>query len=208
MTTRREFLQAGLAASALPFGTAAFTSADPIPDAAAASSAPLAATAFYKVVFDERFPESVAFAAEMQRRGSVIHGITGDMTDLWYHDLHAQWRTNPAPIAGLTAHGPLFCLERLAWDYGMRVVFRAEHQYRADACMEHTLSAPDALLREAANLTSAGEQWSRQMATLVSRCPLPGPLSSASILSSSAHRGDADRDPLFSWVIAPVVRSL
>jgi hypothetical protein len=26
----------------------------------------------------------------------------------------------------LTAHGPLFCLERLAWDHGMRVIARVE----------------------------------------------------------------------------------
>ncbi len=31
----------------------------------------------------------------------------------------------PAAIAGLTAHGALFCLERLGWDVGMRVATRA-----------------------------------------------------------------------------------
>ena len=208
MTTRREFLQAGIAASALPLGAVAVTPAEPIPDAAAAASPAPSASAFYKVVFDERFPESVAFAAEMKRRGATIHGIAGDMTDLWYHDLYARWRTSPAPLAGLTAHGPLFCLERLAWDHGMRVLFRAEHQFRADACVEHVLSAPDAVLNEAANLTSAGEHWSLYIASLVSRCPLLGSQSSASLLSTSAHGGGADRDPLFSWIIAPVARSL
>ncbi len=207
MATRRQFLQAGIAASALPFAAPAFPSAEPVPDAPLAVPSP-PPTAFYKVVFDERFPESVAFAAEMKRLGATIHGITGDMTDLWYHDLRAQWQTDPAPIAGLTAHGPLFCLERLAWDHGMRVTFRAEHQYRADACMEHTLSAPDAVLSEATNLKMAGEHWGRSMASLVSRCPGTGPRSSASIVSPSAHLGDADRDPLFSWIIAPVVRAL
>jgi hypothetical protein len=47
--------------------------------------------------------------------------------------LRAAWTKQPVAIAGLTAHGPLFCLERLAWDHGMRVVFRAEHPAGIDA---------------------------------------------------------------------------
>jgi hypothetical protein len=27
----------------------------------------------------------------------------------------------------MTTHGPLFCLERWAWDHGLRVVARTEH---------------------------------------------------------------------------------
>lgn len=81
---------------------------------------------FYKVIFDERFPASVAFGAEWKARGEAVHAIRGDITDLWFHDLDHQWKKRPVPIAGLTAHGPLFCLERLAWDHGMRVVSRVE----------------------------------------------------------------------------------
>jgi hypothetical protein len=198
MTTRREFLQAGLAVSALPFGTAPVT-----PQETLSGDPPL----FYKVVFDERFRESVDFAHEMKRRGLDVYGINGDMTDLWYHDLYARWRTGPAAIAGLTAHGPLFCLERLAWDHGMRVVFRAEHQYRADGRVEHALSAPEEILRDAESLASAGERWSVHVAALVSRCPMPGPHASTCIASPLGHREAAERDPLLSWVIAPVVRA-
>jgi hypothetical protein len=207
MTTRREFLQAGIAASALPFG-AAVTPAARNPDTAAAASPLEPAASFYKVVFDERFSESVAFAHEMARRGMTVHGISGDMTDLWYHDLHAQWQQNPVAIAGLTGHGPLFCLEQLAWDHGMRVVLRAEHRYAAENCMEHELSAPDVLLPETTSLAQAGAGWSTQMARFVSRCPLSGSRSSTRIVSPSAHRREADEDSLFTWIIAPVARSL
>ncbi len=78
------------------------------------------------MIFDERFPASVAFGEEWKARGAAVHAIRGDITDLWFHDLDLQWKKRPVAIAGLTAHGPLFCLERLAWDRGMRVVSRVE----------------------------------------------------------------------------------
>jgi hypothetical protein len=121
MTNRREFLQAGIAASVLPMAVAG------------SSLAPAqreSGTSFYKVIFDERFPASVAYAREMERDGAPLHAIRGDITDLWYHDLDARWKQSPVTIAGLTAHGPLFCLERLAWDHGMRVLSRVEQGSR------------------------------------------------------------------------------
>jgi hypothetical protein len=117
MASRREFIQAGIAASVLPM----IVSAREI-----TRQSFFGAQSFYKVIFDQRFPASVAFAREMKQLGATVHGIEGDITDLWFHDLHAAWTKQPVPIAGLTAHGPLFCLERLAWDHGMRVTFRAE----------------------------------------------------------------------------------
>jgi hypothetical protein len=119
MASRREFLQAGIAASLLPVAASAAASALKEPDPT---------VSVYKVIFDERFPASVAFGAEWKARGAAVHAIRGDITDLWFHDLDRQWKKQPVPIAGLTAHGPLFCLERIAWDHGMRVVSRIEQK--------------------------------------------------------------------------------
>lgn len=118
MPTRREFLQTGLAASILPW-----TLADGTPSYWDWTQA----TACYKVVADERFGAGSAFATEAARRGADVVRITGDITRFWFEDLSLRWRDAPVPIAGLTAHGPLFCLERLAWDHGLRVVVRHEH---------------------------------------------------------------------------------
>jgi len=120
MTSRREFLKAGLTASALlPVGARA--------DVAAVDGARAASEPFYKVLYDTRFPASVAFARRAAARGFALHAIAGDMTRFWYDDLYHRWRAGPAAIAGLTAHGALFCLERLAWEQRMRVVHRREH---------------------------------------------------------------------------------
>jgi hypothetical protein len=119
MTSRREFVKAGLAASAL------------LPAAARADFAvageldPVAA--IYKVLYDTRFAASVAFARRAAARGLAVHAMAGDMTRFWYDDLYHRWLQGPAAIAGLTAHGALFCLERLAWEQRMRVVYRKEH---------------------------------------------------------------------------------
>ena len=69
MTTRREFLQAGIAASAVPIAAGALISDKPTMPEPSASAFPLAPMPFYKVVFDERFPDSVAFAAAMKQLG-------------------------------------------------------------------------------------------------------------------------------------------
>jgi hypothetical protein len=120
MTSRREFLKAGLAASALlPVGARA--------DLGAVGGVSSATVSFYKVLYDTRFAASVAFARRAAARGFAVHAIAGDMTRFWYDDLYHRWRQEPAAIAGLTAHGALFCLERLAWDQRMRVVYRREH---------------------------------------------------------------------------------
>ena len=79
----------------------------------------------YKVVYDVRFPQSVSFAQRAQQLGVATHAIEGDMTSFWYDDLYHRWRQDPVAIAGLTAHGPMFCFEQLAMDQRMRVVFRA-----------------------------------------------------------------------------------
>jgi hypothetical protein len=123
MASRREFIQAGLAASLLPVAGSAAIGSAARGSAAEASNPP---APFYKVIVDERFPSSTAYGEEWQARGAAVHTIRGDITDLWFHDLDLQWKKRPVPIAGLTAHGPLFCLERLAWDHGMRVASRVE----------------------------------------------------------------------------------
>lgn len=204
MKSRREFLQLGAVALTLPLTTRAdLSSAFPfVPD-------PLGAEPLYKLVFDERFPSSVAFGKEAQRLGASVHAIRGDITDLWFNDLHARWNRRPAAIAGLTAHGALFCLERLAWDQRMRVVFRADHRILSGGRIEHSLSGPDTMLHEAAALRLSGSEWSKYMARIVTRCPAARsrPPEKATIVVPSEKSEMNHPDHLISWVIAPMKRA-
>lgn len=122
MPSRREFLQVGFAASMFPIA---------IPDGASSLARRTdlvtgSVRSLYRVVADARFAESVAFGLEAERLGVPVVRITGDITEFWFNDLSLRWKDDAVAIAGMTAHGPLFCLERFAWDYGLRVVERAE----------------------------------------------------------------------------------
>lgn len=199
MASRREFLQLGMAALALPISVhPPFSATPPIKPASDTS------VGLYKAVFDERFSESVAFAEEVKALGKpVVHGIKGDITDLWFHELHARWKREPVAVAGLTGHGAVFCLERLSWDHRMRVVYRGEHQRLPDGRMQHLLSGPPSMLREAEDLSISGADWPKLIARLVTRCPVvPLRTTETTIVSAASPRTD-NPDPLISWVIAP-----
>jgi hypothetical protein len=118
VTSRRQFLQIGITATAWPIVARA---------ADAAGVDPRQDTPLLGVVYDTRFAESVAFARRSAALGLRVHAIDGDMTRLWYDEIYHVWQQRPTALAGLTAHGPLFCFAELARDVGMRVVFRAEH---------------------------------------------------------------------------------
>ena len=202
MASRREFLQIGVAALALPMAAQGGIS----PAISALSGEP-ESEPLYKVVFDERFPASRRFADEAKSLGAPVHGMKGDITDLWFNDLYFRWKEGPVAIAGLTAHGPIFCLERIAWDQRMRVVFRADHRYRDDGSIEHALSGPESMLREAVRLKGDRDEWTSHIASLVTRCPVVRPQGSrANVVASTVKHAD-DPDHLISWVIAPVQRA-
>jgi hypothetical protein len=200
MASRREFLQVGIAALALPISARAALSPTP-----AASDSTIAVTPLYKVVFDERFPASVAFGAEARSLGLPTHSIRGDITDLWFHDLDARWKKSPVAVAGLTAQGALFCLERLAWDHGMRVVFRGDHQYLPDGAIEHVLTGPESIVHQATGLRDDGDGWAPRVASLVARLPEAQSVpAKATIHARAAAPAGAEAEALISWVIAPV----
>jgi hypothetical protein len=152
MTTRREFIQISLTASV----GGALAAASPVdalpaqpvyagpaqPKCAGHTQLEGAAPArllLYAALFDRRFSDSRLFSWAAQQRGIAIREISGDVTDVWYSELHPRWKEAAAPIAGVTTYGALFCLERLAWDHGMRVVYRGSHQRRSDRTIEHRL---------------------------------------------------------------------
>lgn len=126
MVSRRTILQGAVAATSLPILAGVAWGARP---AATAPATALDHPSLYKVLFDQRFAAARAFGRDAQWRGMSAQGFTGDITDIWYHDLHPRWLRGRAAIAGLTGHGVLFCLEHLARDARMRVVHRTEHQY-------------------------------------------------------------------------------
>ncbi len=172
MVNRRELLQIGAALGILPL--ARVTSANPAPT----GGAPL-----YKVIFDSRTATGRSFGTEIARIAAphVAHAIEGDVTDVWYRDLYPRWKRSPAAIAGLTDYAAAFCLERLAWDFGMRTVFRADHEIRSES--------------------DAGPRIARAIAEL------PAGLRAVAPLGPAPERLNGGSPLLVAWMIAPVERT-
>jgi hypothetical protein len=105
----------------------------------------------------------------------------------------------PVAIAGMTLHGPLFCLERLSWDHRMRVVYRAEHTL-SDDCVRHEITGPERLLGGAGGLVTSGPEWASHAADLVSGChDGRSRAATASVVTRDGVPPAAGRDPLLSW---------
>jgi hypothetical protein len=112
MPNRREFLQAGIAASLLPLLSPKALSA-------------VVSGTFDLFVFDQRFPQARDFGQRARETGVARAAIEGDITHLYFHDLSLRWNRGPTTIAGLSTKASLFCLEMLARDRGMRLAYCA-----------------------------------------------------------------------------------
>ena len=205
MPSRRDFIQAGLAASVLPEAILG----------ARVTAAPVRETRvvmpdvhrIYTVVSDVRFAPGAAFGLEAERLGARLVRIQGDITDFWFNDLSVRWKESPVPIAGLTAHGPIFCLERLAWDHGLRVVFRGEHRVLGSGHLAHSISGPPATVVRSRSLALEGRRWTSCIAGLVTACETHAETLSAEMIMAPANGApDSLPEPLVSWVIAPITR--
>ena len=122
MRTRRDFLHIALTAPLLP-ASFRLSSSDGGANSFFEHARP---ETLYAVLCDERFAESVAFAEEMSRRGTPVRRFRGDITDFWCRDLSQRWKAGAVAIAGVTTHGPLFCLEHWGWDHGLRLAHRQD----------------------------------------------------------------------------------
>jgi hypothetical protein len=185
------------------------------------------------VVHDERYAESRAFAETAGAAGAALRSLRGgDVTDV-FTELDALWRGQPAAVAGSTQFGPMFVLERLGAERGLRPAIRVEHRARPDGSLAHVMLAPARVVGIADQLASLGMAWPAIMAALVCRCDAPtAPLRSATLvtpgpaptLSADAAASespihyytpcavqqghDVPHDgPLYSWLLAPSPRA-
>ena len=199
MTSRRQFLQIGVTATAWPLASSAAR-------AAGNEMFGREALTLYRAVYDSRFDAGRAFARRASALGLPVEAIEGDMTSFWYEDLYHVWKREPVAVAGLTAHGPMFCFEQLGRDQGMRIVFRAMHRF-GTGFVEHELSGPVAML-EHGKAVESGSDWGACMADVVAECPSGRTEVSTTHASTpfSPHTVSAGADPLYSWVLAPAVR--
>ena len=198
MTNRREFLQIGVTATAWPLVARA---AHAVGLESATGRIPILA-----VVYDSRFGDSVAFAHRSQALGLEALALdNGDMTHLWFDQIHRRWRERPVGLAGFTAHGPMFCFAELARDVGMRVVFRGEHR-AVGGGTAHAFTGPVPMLTDATSACARTHSIGAAMADVLAACPAGRAEIASADLTTAVVSPDAG-EPLYTWVIAPAVRA-
>lgn len=158
---------------------------------------------FFRVLFDNTSPEGTAFGTEAAARGAATRAVGVDLGSLWMHEIEPQWTNQPAAIAGLTSGPHLFCLELLARDYGMGLVYRLRHEISGSDHCRHVITGPAALSSWTDQLTAGVRDWPRHVAALAMECPSSLHPSKDLDLVDLANCSAVER-PLFSWVIAPL----
>jgi len=156
--------------------------------------------ASHRAVFDERFAECRGFAAELHNAGVFTSAIRGDVAKLWYDDLRVHLRENRLPVAGLTDRAALFCLEELARDVGMRVIFRADHIIDQNGHTQHTAVGPASLVAVARNLPQEAG-FGRAMAVLFSQSDITEPCDTSAQKRTGPFSPE-NKTALVSWLIA------
>lgn len=121
------------------------------------------------------------------------------------NEIEPPWKRGPAVVAGLTDRASLFFFELLARDYGMGIVYRAEHSQTA-AGIRHVITGPQRLTEWESRLTAAGKHWSKVAAAMATSCPEALPPDPGIALLDPAEPSGFARPSLFSWVIAPAKR--
>ena len=193
MASRRQFIQSGLALSAVSLtGIPAF--------ALRAGEPHVPSLRIERFVFDARFAAAVELARHAARHGMPLAETSGDLTDLWYNDFDLRWKQAPMALAGMTTRGGLFVLETLAADHRMLVVYRGTHESSQDGGVRHVLSGPARLIARA-TAHSTAPFWER-LGRAMNECPPDGRRLTERTLTTSAE-GMASSEPLFSWLIAP-----
>ncbi|KAI5911929.1 hypothetical protein PA01_00900 [Azoarcus sp. PA01] len=160
----------------------------------------------FSAIYDGGFSASAAFGAAARQQGHSIHDIEGDVAGFWMDHLAEQWQRAPVAIAGLTHASALFVLERLGWDHGLRVIFRARHDVQAHGHLEHRLSGPAPMLNAFEAAISRDVSLGVCVAGILSHCHAAEQASSATSIMARSRPGagsDHGNIPLVSWVIAP-----
>lgn len=196
MLSRRTFLGSGATALTVTGIATALIRESAVDSHLAARTLP------FKVIFDERFADSRCFAHEAVRLGGTPAAIRGDVAELWYTQLRPRRQQSAITIAGLTTASSLFCLDQLARNHWMKVLFRAEHLYAKHHLIEHYMCGLDHFIRRAANLAKGICDWRRQMADLVTHCPISSIRTLTFTSVSCAQRRELNQEALVSWVIA------
>lgn len=144
MLNRRQLLLAGLAAPGALF--AARPPATRASGASPATGCGAGSPALRRVLVDRRHADSRDYGRQLEWQGVRAVEFDGDVSAVWRDVLAPAIFASGGALAGMTTPTALCCLERIAADRGLRVVWR-ECDAAADTAWRHSARAADAAPR-------------------------------------------------------------
>jgi hypothetical protein len=122
MVTRREILTAGaIFGSLLPITTVAFF--DDANSQATSSQHTISSAPISAFLMDDEVEESARFAKALRTKLQRIIVLPATLDSKFYSELNVLFSSRHL-IGGITTGAALFCLERIAWNRGLRLVWR------------------------------------------------------------------------------------
>jgi hypothetical protein len=221
MPNRREFLQTGAAVSAMAVNGVIASGAS-----AVGAAHPMA---LGRALYDDRYAEGRRFAAVVSAQGIATRTLDGGDITRFFGELEQLWRREPFAVAGFTQFGPMFVVEWLALELGMKIAMRIEHCASSTGALAHRFFGPRETLELAAGSDALHADWPGLTATLACRVcgddsewrtgelitpewnppRLPSSAGTASFIhyytpqAEQRGYGPALDGPLHSWVVAP-----
>jgi hypothetical protein len=162
MPNRRVFLQTGVVVSTIAMNGVIARSAGALGERPS--------VALGRAIYDDRYAEGRRFAAVIGAQSVATRALDeGDITRFWYEELDELWRREPVAVAGFTQYGPMFVVERLAAERGLRLALKVEHRVEPDGTLLHVIAGPSETVALAAQGAAAGADWPGLMAVLACR---------------------------------------
>lgn len=160
-------------------------------------------------IVDRNIVSSAAFAIAAQRVGTTLQVMDGDPGGIWMHEIEPYLKKHPAAIAGYTGGPTLFCLEFLARDYGLHLVYRIAHSQRKDGSFEHAFSGP--LFSEQLPLKQRSEKlaatidnsWCEHAVALAISCPTDVAMTETVEPPTLCDAAEPASPVTYSWLLAP-----
>lgn len=198
MVTRRKVIVAAMASPFVAPWAASFPAA-PVARTDGAGAARGREQRVTIFVADGHHPEARIAARAAAGFGAQPHIVLDDITAV-YESLDLALRQAPFAVAGLTTPNALFVLERLAWERGLRTLFRGEHRLLGPGRVVHDWDGPRGIV--ARMPSRATVNWAATVGEALATWPA-GRMRKPDAVGFGGRPPTADPTVLISWLFVP-----
>jgi hypothetical protein len=152
-------------------------------------------------IFDERYGDARAFAAELGRAGAAQFQTNQDVGRLCYGALREYFARPGVQLAGLTPHSDVYVLQSFAAERRLKLLFEGLHDARRGSTLSHQLQLSERMAGTAGLLEQAGSRWSTALARVVAGTPFEGRATRTERVATRTRRSRDNPGMLVSWVL-------